>query len=141
MSRQGLRDAAEVRDDDNVVPLVETRDGGRRGRRGRRSLRVDRRRGISLAPSTRAVVTADFDRLDMNLGGSGSVQAGKRAAKDVRIHLAGSGSSRAQANAASALAITIAGRGEAVHASSARPRIAVIGIGIGIGIGTVRRGA
>ena len=131
MSRQGLRDAAEVRDDDNVVPLVETRDGGRR------SLRVNRRPGASLAPSGRAVVTADFDRLDMNLGGSGSVQAGKRAARDVRIHLAGSGSSRAQANAASALAITIAGRGEAVHASSARPRIAVIGIGIG----TVRRGA
>lgn len=111
--RRGTREAVEVRADDTIVPLVETRIETNAG--GRRSLTADLRRGARLAPSTRVVVTVDFVHLDeLSLGGGGEIS--------------GSGLR------SEALEVSITGSGEVVHEGSAQPRTTVVGSG------TVRRG-
>ena len=108
--RQGTREAVEVRGDDNVVPLVETRI--ETGAGGRRSLHVDLQRGARLAPSTRVVITVDFVRLDdLALGGSGEISGSGLRSQALAVSIGGTGSVRLTALEAERLDVSIGGSG------------------------------
>jgi len=108
--RQGVQEAVEVRGDDNVVPLVETRIETSVG--GRRSLQVDLRRGARLAPSTRVVITVDFVRLDdLALGGSGEITGSGLRSQALAVSIGGTGSVRLAALEAERLDVSIGGSG------------------------------
>ena len=108
--RQGTREAVEVRSDDNILALVETRI--ETGSGGRRSLQVDLRRGTRLAAATRVVVTVDFVRLDdLAIGGSGEISGNGLRSDALAVSIGGSGTIRLAALNAARLDVSIGGSG------------------------------
>jgi len=127
--RQGSREGAELRADDNVLPLIETQvvDSG-----GVPTLEIRTRRGTSYRTRTTPVVTVDLIRLSgitisgsgdvrgeqlkganlkVDISGAGDVRLNKVAVDDVGIKVSGSGDIRLDGRAAK-LAVAIAGSGD-----------------------------
>ena len=127
--RQGSREGAEVRADDNVLPLIETQvvDSG-----GVPTLEIRSKSGTNYRTRTMPVVTVDLIKLSgiaisgsgdvsgdqlkgpnlkVAISGAGDVRLNKLAVDDVGIKVSGSGDIRLDGRAAK-LAVAIAGSGD-----------------------------
>lgn len=108
--RQGGREALELRGDDNLLPLIETRVVERAGFA---TLEIGPRRGTNLVPRIDMVVTVDVVMLRaLSLSGSGDVVCDELKTPAMRLNLAGSGKVRLRQLSADATAITVSGSGD-----------------------------
>jgi len=109
--RQGAREALELRADNNLLPLIETRVVNRDGVN---TLEIGPRRGTNLAPRGEMTVTVDVVTLAaLSVNGSGDVVCDELRTPALRVHLAGSGKLLLRGLAADDLALKLSGSGEA----------------------------
>ena len=127
--RTANREAIDIRADDNVLPLIETRI---RTSAGRRSLEIELRNETRVAPRTPIVITVDIVLLEgiaisgsgriagnalrlgamkASIGGSGTFQLGDLEASEITVAIGGSGLFQADGRVRK-LAVKIAGNGK-----------------------------
>jgi hypothetical protein len=115
--RQGGREAVEVRADDNLMPLIETRvvsDGGMR------TLQIGGRENASFTTRNEPTVTVDFVALSaLSLTGSGDAQGDGLKTDALAISLSGSGNLRLSRLDSERLSARLSGSGSAELAGRA----------------------
>jgi len=126
--RQGSREAAEVRADDNLLPLVETtvEDSGRG-----RTLNVGIKKGQSVRTHHDIVVTVDVVRLtSIATHGSGDVRVEALKTPSLQLSISGSSDARLASLQADEFGISISGSGDVEAAgSAARVKVSIAGSG------------
>lgn len=126
--RQGAREALELRADDNLLPLIETRvvDRG-----GVPTLEIGSRRGTNLASRTEMTVTVDVVTLSaLSVNGSGDVVCDELKTASLHVKLAGSGKLMLRAVTADDLALKLSGSGGAqVKGRTGKLQVAIAGSG------------
>jgi len=107
--RAGQREAIEVKADDNILPLVQTRV---EGTGSKRRLQIDLPRDTRVEPRTPVVVTIDYVRLDdLAVGGAGSITGRSMKATKLDAAIGGSGTIDLADLDADRLAVAIRGSG------------------------------
>ena len=126
--RQGAREALELRADDNLLPLIETRVVNRGGVA---TLEIGPRRSTNLAPRSEVMVTVDVLTLAaLSVNGSVDVVCDELKTPALRVHLAGSGKLMLRGVAAEDLALKLSGSGEAqVKGRTSKLQVAIAGSG------------
>jgi hypothetical protein len=126
--RQGAREALELRADDNLLPLIETRVVNRAGVS---TLEIGPRRGTNLAPRSEVMATVDVLTLAaLSVNGSGDVVCDELKTPALRVHLAGSGKLALRGLAADELALKLSGSGEAqIKGRAGKLQVSIAGSG------------
>jgi len=120
--RQRAREAVEVRADDNLLALVETRVTERDGLP---TLEIALRRGTGYATRERIVVTVDVVTLEaLRVSGAGDALAEGLKVSGLKVRLDGSGDVALRGLEAQSLALALAGSGD-VQASGRAGALAV----------------
>jgi hypothetical protein len=104
--RQGSREGVELRADDNVLPLIETRvvDG---------TLEIRGRDGASYSTKTKPVITVDLIRLSgLSVSGSGDIRGDGLTSPALKIAVSGAGDIRLNKLAVDDLGIKVTGSGD-----------------------------
>ena len=104
--RQGSREGVELRADDNILPLIETRvvDG---------TLEIRGRDGASYSTKTKPVVTVDLIKLNgLSVSGSGDVSGDGLKSPALKIAVSGAGDIRLNKLAVDDLGIKVTGSGD-----------------------------
>lgn len=126
--RQGGREAAEVRADDNLLPLVETsvEEGGHG-----RTLHVGLKKGHSVRTRHEIVVTVDVVKLaSIATLGSGDVRVEALKTPALQLSISGSSDARLTALQADEFSVSISGSGDVNAAGSAsRVKVSIAGSG------------
>lgn len=116
--RQTGREAAEVKADDNLLPLIET--VVERGSEGR-TLKVRWKSGESIHSKTNAVVTVDVKDLSaIATAGSGDVKVESLKTPKFSLSISGSSDARLDGLAADEFSVRISGSGDVKAAGSAQ---------------------
>ena len=126
--RQGTREGVELRADDNILPLIETRivDGA-----GGPTLEIRSRDGASYSTKTTPVVTVDLVRLSgLSVSGSGDVTAEALKSPALKIAISGASDIRMNKLAVDDLGIKVSGSGD-VHFSGRAGKLVVAIAGSG----------
>jgi len=108
--RQGGREGVELRADDNILPLIETRviDGA-----GGPTLEIRSRDGASYSTKSMPVITVDLIKLSgVSVSGSGDVSADGLKSPALKIAISGAGDIRLNRLAVDDLAIKVSGSGD-----------------------------
>ena len=108
--RQGSREGVELRADDNILPLIETRivDGA-----GGPTLEIRSRDGASYSTKTTPVVTIDLIKLSsLAVTGSGDVTGDALKSPALKITVSGAGDIRLSRLAVDDLGIKVTGSGD-----------------------------
>jgi hypothetical protein len=108
--RQGSREGAEVRADDNVLPLIETRvvDSG-----GVPTLEIRTPSGTSYRTRTMPVVTVDLIKLNgIAISGSGDVSGDELKSGNLKVAISGAGDIRLNKLAIDDLGVKVSGSGD-----------------------------
>lgn len=108
--RQGSREGVEVRADDNIVPLIETRviDAG-----GVPTLEIASRPGASYSTKTAPVVTVDLIKLtSLAISGSGDVTGDELKSPALKFAVSGAGDIRLNKLAVDDLSVKVSGSGD-----------------------------
>jgi len=108
--RQGSREGVELRADDNILPLIETRivDGA-----GGPTLEIRSRDGTSYSAKTTPVVTVDLIKLSgLSVSGSGDVTGDGLKSPALKIAISGAGDIRLNKLAVDELGIKVTGSGD-----------------------------
>jgi hypothetical protein len=108
--RQGSREGVELRADDNILPLIETRvvDGT-----GGPTLEIRSRDGMSYSTRTTPVVTVDLIKLSgLSVSGSGDVIGDDLKSPALKIAISGAGDIRLNKLAVDDLGIKVTGSGD-----------------------------
>lgn len=117
--RQTGREAAEVKADDNLLPLIETvvEPSGSEGR----TLKVRWKSGESIHSKTNAVVTVDVKELSaIATAGSGDVKVESLKTPKFSLSISGSSDARLDGLAADEFSVRISGSGDVKAAGSAQ---------------------
>lgn len=116
--RQTGREAAEVKADDNLLPLIETVvEAGSEGR----TLKVRWKSGESVHTKADAVVTVDVKELSaIATAGSGDVKVESLKAPKFSLSISGSSDAKLDGLAADELSVRISGSGDVKAAGSAQ---------------------
>lgn len=115
--RQGTREGLELRGDDNVLALIETRVVERGGVP---TLEIGTKDGASYSTRNPVVATIDLITLRaLTLAGASDVSADALKAPALQIVVSGSGKLRLRGLAVDELAVTVSGSGDAVLAGRA----------------------
>jgi hypothetical protein len=126
--RQGSREGVELRADDNILPLIETRivDGA-----GGPTLEIRSRDGASYKTKTTPVVTVDLINLSgLSVSGSGDVTSDGLRSAALKIAISGAGDIRLNQLAVDDLGIKVTGSGD-IHFNGRTTRLAVAIAGSG----------
>jgi hypothetical protein len=126
--RQGSREGVEVRADDNVLPLIETRvvEGA-----GGPTLEIRSRDGARYSTKTTPVVTVDLIRLSgLSVSGSGDITGDALTSPALKIAISGAGDIRLNKLAIDDLGIKVSGSGD-IHFSGRAAKLAVAIAGSG----------
>jgi hypothetical protein len=126
--RQGSREGVELRADDNILPLIETRivDGA-----GGPTLEIRSRDGASYSTKTTPVVTVDLIKLSgLSVSGSGDVTSDGLRSPALKIAISGAGDIRLNQLAVDDLGIKVTGSGD-IHFNGRTTRLAVAIAGSG----------
>ncbi|HEX6707538.1 MAG TPA: head GIN domain-containing protein [Albitalea sp.] len=108
--RQAAKEAVEVRADDNLLPLIETRVVDHSSGP---TLEIRVKNGSSYSSRQPVVVTVDVVRLkSLTLAGSGEAVAEALKTSDLEVQIAGSGNLQLRQLSADNLAVTVAGSGD-----------------------------
>ena len=108
--RQGTREGVELRADDNLLPLIETRVVDRDGVP---TLELGMKRGTSFSTSQPIVATIDLITLrSLSISGSGEVVADALKTPALAIHVSGSGNIKLKQLATDALSAKVSGSGD-----------------------------
>jgi len=108
--RQGSREGIELRADDNILPLIETRvvDGA-----GGPTLEIRSRDGASYSTKTTPVITVDLVKLSgLAVSGSGDVIADGLKSPALKVAISGAGDIRLNKLAVDELSIKVSGSGD-----------------------------
>jgi hypothetical protein len=108
--RQGSREGIELRADDNILPLIETRvvDGA-----GGPTLEIRSRDGASYSTKTTPVVTIDLIKLSgLSVSGSGDVSGDGLKSPALKIAISGAGDIRLSKLVVDDLGIKVSGSGD-----------------------------
>ena len=126
--RQGSREGVELRADDNILPLIETRvvDGA-----GGPTLEIRSRDGASYSTKTTPVVTVDLIKLSgLSVSGSGDVTGDGLKSPALKIAISGAGDIRLNKLAVDDLGIKVSGSGDIrLNGSAGKLGIAIAGSG------------
>lgn len=126
--RQGSREGVELRADDNILPLIETRviDGA-----GVPTLEIRSRDGASYSTKTTPVITVDLIKLSsLAVSGSGDVTGDALKSPTLKITVSGAGDIRLNRLAVDDLAIKVTGSGDVrFNGRAGKLGIAVAGSG------------
>ena len=126
--RQGQREGVEIRADDNLLPLIETRLVDQSGLR---TLAIDSKRGTSYSTRSEMTVTVDLIRLKaLTISGSGDAFGDALKTDALKLVLSGSGSLKLRQFSAEALDIKVSGSGD-VQVAGRAPRVDVVIAGSG----------
>jgi hypothetical protein len=108
--RQGSREGIELRADNNLLPLIETRVVDRNGMP---TLEIAARKGVSLSPKLPIVATIDLVTLRaLAITGSGEVVAEALKTAGLALAITGSGDVRLKQLAADEVSAKISGSGD-----------------------------
>jgi hypothetical protein len=111
--RQSGKEAVEVKADDNIVPLIETRVEDRK-------LAIGIKRGYNVSTRNPVVVTVDLDKLNsISVAGTGDVESEQLKGSDLRVSIAGSGDVKLGTLSLGSLSVSIAGSGDFSASGSA----------------------
>lgn len=126
--RQGSREAVEVRADDNLLALIETKLVDRAGIA---TLEIDTRRGSSFTTRNPIVVNVDVTSLAaLSISGSGDVTGDGLKTSALRVGVTGSGDVKLTALSADELAIHVTGSGDvAIGGRASKLSVAIVGSG------------
>jgi len=122
--RQGSREGVEVRADDNILPLIETRvvDG---------TLEIRNRDGSRYSTKTTPVITIDLIKLGgLSVSGSGDISGDGLKSPALKVAVSGSGDIRLNKLAVDELAIKISGSGD-VHFNGRAGKLGIAVAGSG----------
>jgi hypothetical protein len=126
--RQGTREAVEVRADDNLLPLIETRVVDRDGLA---TLEIGPARDANLKTRNDISVNVDLIRLKaLAIAGAGEATSDALKTPALKVSVGGSGDARLRQLATDDLAITVSGSGD-VSTSGRAGRLAVTIAGSG----------
>jgi hypothetical protein len=126
--RQGSREAVEVKADDNVLPLVETRvEDGRQGR----TLVIGLKKGYALRSSSDIVVSVDVVKLKvLSSSGSGEIRVEALKTPTLTVDLAGAADAKIGSLQTDELSVSISGSGDVdANGSATRLKISIAGSG------------
>ena len=126
--RQGSREGVELRADDNILPLIETRivDGA-----GGPTLEIRSRDGARYSTKTTPVITVDLITLSgLSVSGSGDVTSDGLKSPALKIAISGAGDIRLDRLAIDDLGIKVTGSGD-IHFSGRTTKLAVAIAGSG----------
>jgi hypothetical protein len=126
--RQGAREGVELRGDDNVLPLIETRVAERDGVP---TLSIGTRPGAGYSTSNEVVVTVDLKTLSaLTLSGAGDARADALKVAALKVVLNGAGDLRVDHLEADDLTSRISGSGDMHYAGKVvRASFAIAGSG------------
>ena len=126
--RQGGREGAEVRADDNVLSLIETRvvDAS-----GVPTLEIRTKSGTSYQTRTTPVVTVDLIKLNgLAISGSGDVSGDELKSANLKVAISGSGDIRLNKLAVDDLGVKVSGSGDIrFNGRAAKLAVAIAGSG------------
>ena len=126
--RQGSREGVELRADDNILPLIETRivDGANGP-----TLEIRSRDGASYSTKTTPVVTVDLIKLSsLSVSGSGDVAGDGLKSPALKIAISGAGDIRPNKLAVDDLGIKVTGSGDVrFNGRAAKLAVAIAGSG------------
>lgn len=108
--RQGSRESVEVRADDNILPLIETRvvDAG-----GVQTLEVRTRAGASYSTQTTPIVTVDLIKLTgLGVSGSGDISGEALKSPTLKVAVSGAGDIRLNKLDVDDLGVKVSGSGD-----------------------------
>ena len=126
--RQGSREGVELRADDNILPLIETRvvDGA-----GGPTLEIRSRDGASYSAKSMPVITVDLIKLNaLSVSGSGDVISDGLKSPALKIAISGAGDIRLNKLAVDELGVKVSGSGD-IHFSGRAAKLAVAIAGSG----------
>jgi len=126
--RQGSREGVELRADDNILPLIETRivDGANGP-----TLEIRSRDGASYSTKTTPVVTVDLIKLSgLSVSGSGDISGDGLKSPALKVAVSGSGDIRLNKLAVDDLGIKVTGSGDIrFNGRAAKLAVAIAGSG------------
>jgi Putative auto-transporter adhesin, head GIN domain len=120
--RQGTREGLELRGDDNLLPLIESRVVERSGVP---TLEIGVKKGVSMSPKSEVVATIDLITLRaLSISGSGDVTAEALKTSALAVAITGSGNVRLKQLVADSVSAKVTGSGD-IEFSGRAPKLEV----------------